>query len=232
MILKSPLRVLGMLNALGIAFSPLHAQSISNPLPDPVDDGGPGIRLAQWVRIPNSPLNGKAPRLNMMWEVPDGSGFMWVNDQRGYLYRVSKSGGAPTLYLNLETHFPSFDIIGSDAFQTGFSSFALHPEFAANGIFYTVVSVPQGTMVPDFPVESPVAPISHIDVVLRWTVDDPAAATFAGSHEVLMAIEQPYADHNVGEIAFNPTARPGDADYGLLYLAAFLLVPKGRVAAA
>jgi glucose/arabinose dehydrogenase len=34
-----------------------------------------------------------------------------------------------------------------------------------------------------------------------------------------MRIEQPYPDHNMGELGFNPNAKPGDADYGMLYLA-------------
>jgi glucose/arabinose dehydrogenase len=34
---------------------------------------------------------------------------------------------------------------------------------------------------------------------------------------VLFRIEDPFQNHNGGRTAFNPLARPGDADYGLLY---------------
>ena len=35
----------------------------------------------------------------------------------------------------------------------------------------------------------------------------------------VLRIEQPYDDHNVGQIAFNPNSNPEDPDYGLLYIA-------------
>jgi len=33
-----------------------------------------------------------------------------------------------------------------------------------------------------------------------------------------MRVEQPFANHNGGRMAFNPAAAPGDADFGLLYI--------------
>jgi glucose/arabinose dehydrogenase len=33
-----------------------------------------------------------------------------------------------------------------------------------------------------------------------------------------MRLEEPYANHNGGQIAFNPTVAPGDPDYGMLYV--------------
>jgi len=201
------------------AVPPAVAQSIPDPIPEPVGDMGLGISLEAWARIPNSPNTGRAPRLNMLKEVPGGSGFLWVNDQRGYLYRVNKQTGQVNRYLDIEALYPAFDFITDDAFQTGFSSFALDPEFASNGVFYTVVTVPSGTLNATFKVAAPAASVALIDVLLRWTATNPAAPTFSGTVEVVLSIEQPYNDHNVGEIAFNPTARPSDPDYGLLYIA-------------
>lgn len=39
-----------------------------------------------------------------------------------------------------------------------------------------------------------------------------------GPPRELLRFEQPYGNHNGGEIAFNPLAVPGDPDYGLLYV--------------
>jgi glucose/arabinose dehydrogenase len=35
----------------------------------------------------------------------------------------------------------------------------------------------------------------------------------------ILRIEEPYSDHNTGQLVFNPNAKPGDADYGMLYIA-------------
>ena len=34
-----------------------------------------------------------------------------------------------------------------------------------------------------------------------------------------MRVEEPYEDHNTGQLGFNPNAKPGDNDYGMLYIA-------------
>ncbi|MEC4819499.1 MAG: PQQ-dependent sugar dehydrogenase, partial [Scytonema sp. PMC 1069.18] len=60
---------------------------------------------------------------------------------------------------------------------------------------------------------------SHHDVIREWTATDPFANTFAGKMREILRIEQPYPDHNTGQLGFNPNAKPGDADYGMLYIA-------------
>ena len=39
-----------------------------------------------------------------------------------------------------------------------------------------------------------------------------------GAPRVLIRFEHPFANHNGGQIAFNPLAKPGDAEFGLLYV--------------
>lgn len=202
---------------------PLSGQRITNPLPEPIPESTKGILLDPWVQIPPSPVNALAPRLNFMTQTEDGR--FWVNDQRGYLWVFDTGEPQPRLYLNLFQQYPAFDWITSDAWQTGFTYFAFHPEFASNGVFYTVVSVRATTGTPSFAGKRPIpgnpgtVNPSHHDVLLRWQADDPMADIFAGSITEVMRIEQPYSDHNIGEIAFNPLSRQGDPDYGLLYMA-------------
>ena len=50
-------------------------------------------------------------------------------------------------------------------------------------------------------------------------LDTAEIQTEPGSKRELMRVAQPTRDHNVGQIAFDPNARPGDADYGKLYVA-------------
>ena len=56
-------------------------------------------------------------------------------------------------------------------------------------------------------------------MLLEWTAKTPGAATYdGGAPRELIRLRQPFANHNGGAIAFNPTARPGTADFGLLYM--------------
>jgi glucose/arabinose dehydrogenase len=112
--------------------------------------------------------------------------------------------------------------------QSGFTYFAFDPEFKTNGIFYTVHSEKKsGFPKPDYPLTKPVInssgqviSSSHHSVISEWTADNPSANRFSGTFRELLRIEQPYVDHNMGQIAFNPNAQPGDDDYRLLYIAA------------
>ena len=56
-------------------------------------------------------------------------------------------------------------------------------------------------------------------MLLEWTAKNPAAATYDGdAPRVLMRWQRPFVNHNGGQLGFNPLARPGSADYGLLYV--------------
>ena len=56
-------------------------------------------------------------------------------------------------------------------------------------------------------------------MLFEWTAKTPSAATYDGeAPRELIRLRQPFANHNGGMIAFNPTARPGAADFGLLYI--------------
>jgi hypothetical protein len=56
---------------------------------------------------------------------------------------------------------------------------------------------------------------------LEWTARTPGAATYdGGAPRELLRFEQPFRNHNGGQIGFNPLASPGDADFGLLYIGA------------
>jgi glucose/arabinose dehydrogenase len=60
---------------------------------------------------------------------------------------------------------------------------------------------------------------THDEILLEWTAKDPTAAAYdgAGPRE-LFRVAHPFPNHNGGQIAFNPLARTGTADFGLLYI--------------
>ena len=110
--------------------------------------------------------------------------------------------------------------------QEGFTYFAFHPAFEHNGKFYTVHSEPKCECPVEFPLRKPVPDkhgvimaSSHHEAITEWTAKDPTKDEFAGTRRELLRVEQPYDGHNVGQIAFDPNAMPGDSDFGYLFIA-------------
>ncbi len=170
------------------------------------------VDLEKFATIPNS--SNQPPRINVLRPAPDGR--LFVNDQRGYLYLVSADGATVTQYLNLATYVS----VLQDNGERGFQSFAFHPDFntpgaAGYGKFYTMASQPNSSAAATFTPGVSGAGHDHDEVLLEWTVANPAASTFtpasAGTpfREVLR-IARPNGNHNAGYISFNPTAAASD----------------------
>lgn len=196
---------------------------ITNPIPEPIKKSELSVGLEEVVQIPNSGTSRKkAARLNLLVHAGDGSGRLFVNDMRGKLYVIFNN--TASVYMNLKQLICADFTYESN--QQGFAYFAFHPEFADNGIFYTVTSEVRTSGTPDFPVtqtimdsDNHIIESSHHDVIREWKTTDPSSNTFAGTSREILRIEEPYPDHNVGQLGFNPNAKPGDDDYGLLYIA-------------
>src|SRR6185312_15049810 len=71
-------------------------------------------------------------RVSFVRELPDGRRF--ANDSRGPLYIIDRNNQL-TLYFDVSTVFP-YAIYSR--LESGFIGFDFHPEFARNGLFYTV----------------------------------------------------------------------------------------------
>ncbi|MBD2018181.1 PQQ-dependent sugar dehydrogenase [Microcoleus sp. FACHB-53] len=209
-----------------IAFASISSNQITkNPIPSPIEKSKLSVGLEEVVKIPDSGSDkdeNKAARLNLLIPPGDGSGRLFVNDMRGKLYVIVDR--TATIYMDVKS------IVGKgfhdESGQQGFSYFVFHPEFAKNGIFYTVTSEKRDTGTPDFPVSKPIfnnkgqsIASSHHDVIREWKATNPSTNTFSGTMREIIRIEEPYPDHNTGQLAFNPNAKPGDADYGMLYIA-------------
>ena len=55
-------------------------------------------------------------------------------------------------------------------------------------------------------------------VLTEWKTDNPGAATFSGTGRELFRVNMVTEIHGVQEITFNPLSKPGNEDYGLLYI--------------
>jgi hypothetical protein len=202
----------------------IHAQ-ITNPIADPVVKRGLSVEIRDLVRLPST--RGMRPadedvvpagwaRINFVRDLPDGRRF--ANDSRGYLYLID-SANTPSVYADVAAAFP-FAIY--NRLESGFIGFTFHPEFATNGLFYSVHGerAMDNPATPDFipPGYTP-AEVTYHNVITEWHAAQPAANTFAGTRRELLRVAHVVANltHPFGAVEFNPTAKPGSADYGLLY---------------
>jgi glucose/arabinose dehydrogenase len=198
----------------------------ADPIPDPIREmpsqSRLGLVLQEYASFPQS-FPTPAPtdvrlmrqaRINTIMELPDGSGRRAVPDLNGNLYLVEN--GVPHVYLDVAATFAPQFFSGRGLGQ-GFGYVAFHPEFASNGLFYTIHTemASATTAVPDYAQPNT---LFH-GVITEWTATDPAADTFAGTRREVLRIGFAGQIHGIQEINFRPTAKPGDPDYGLLYLA-------------
>ncbi len=187
-----------------------------DPVPESIDPSGLRVRLVTVAIAPSTdpdPAGSLRGRARIGHLEADPLDRIVYNDQRGLLYRLE--GDQSTIYLDVAAEFPAFS--DEQGLGSGMNSFTIHPEFAVDGRLYTVHSeVPAGETV-DLP--APVLyPAFYQYVLTEWTADDPQAETFVGSHRELLRTDGPTHLHGVQQVAFNPTAGPGDDDYGLLYV--------------
>ena len=219
-------RSLAAVAALFAAAPPAEAQApLADPIPEPIRKGGLVVAATEFVRAPrtadssvDAPTNRAYARIQYLTPVGDGSGRLVLNDLRGLLYVTDENGMEPVTYLDVRARGVGFD---DSMFpnETGLVGVAFHPRFAVPGApgfgkFYTAYSARSDSGRADY-LDDDAA--SHESVIREWTADDPRANVFSGTSREVFRIGQFAGNHNVGVIAFNPTAAPGSPDYGLLY---------------
>jgi hypothetical protein len=202
-----------------------HAQITSNPIPEPIVKRGLAVEIKDVLRLPDTrgvrPLDQDVnpagwARVSYVRDLPDGRRF--VNDSRGFLYLIG-ADNQPHVYADVAAAFP---LAVYNRLESGFIGFTFHPEFASNGLFYTVHAEkgPGNPKTPDFiPIGYGLKDVTYHNVITEWHATDPAANTFEGTRRELLREAHVTANltHPLGAVEFNPTAKPGDADYGLLY---------------
>ena len=218
-----PLTLATLLGLLTV--TPLTGQITSNPIPEPIQKRGLAVQIKDLVRLPDT--RGLRPaeqdvspsgwaRISFVRDLPDGRRF--ANDSRGFLYLLD-ANNQPHVYLNVGDAFP---LAVYNRLESGFIGFAFHPEFARNGLFYTVHAErgPGNPKKPDFiPPGYTIDDVTYHNIITEWRATNPAANSFAGTRRELLREAHVVANltHPMGALEFNPTAKPGDADYGLLY---------------
>jgi glucose/arabinose dehydrogenase len=163
---------------------PKAAEEVARP--GGVLPGSPRVALVKVADGFNDPIN--------VASAFDGSGRLFVVERVGRIKIVKDGKVLPEPFLDLTSINP----LGSDVqigfVEQGLYSVAFHPKFKENGHFF---------------VHYASLPFNGDGMIVRFTVDpnrpDVVSAERANSTaKVIMRIEQPWYNHNGGEIAFGP----------------------------
>ena len=184
-----------------------------NPVAQKIKTSNLILVIEEKITVPSSSETSPITRINKLDKVGDAQTFM--HDLRGKLYEI-KQDTHLSVYLNSKNYtLPTF--IDNPGKGTGFGSWAFHPDFQKNGLFYTTHNEPPGTAKADFAVPDSVK-VSIQAVLTEWKAENPLAPTFSGTHRELMRVDMVTGAHGFQELTFNPLAKPNTPDYGLLYL--------------
>src|SRR5262245_27619866 len=184
--------VIVLVLAILCAASVIQAQITNNPLPAPIVKRGLAVEIKDLVRLPDT--RGIRPadedvtpsgwaRVSFVRDLPDGRRF--ANDSRGLLYLLD-GNNPPHVYANVAAAFP---LSVFNRLESGFIGFVFHPEFAKNGLFYTVHAEkgPGNPKTPNFipPGYTP-ADVTYHNIITEWHATNPAANTFEGTRRELL----------------------------------------------
>ncbi|MEJ0102655.1 MAG: PQQ-dependent sugar dehydrogenase [Bacteroidota bacterium] len=190
------------------------SNTLKNPIQKPIELSHLVVGLELVTQIPPSSDSGKLPLTRITkFDYQSNKTGPFILDLRGKLYKLN--GNRPAVYMDMAKLEPKF--IHEPGLATGFGSFAFHPEFSKNGLLYTTHTEPPRSGKADFSFPDSIK--STLQWVLtEWKTDQPGAATFSGKGRELFRVDMVSGIHGVQEITFNPLAKKGDADYGLLYI--------------
>ncbi len=188
-------------------------RAIDDPMPAKIAKSGLRLLIDDVLTAPASATTTPLARINKMQVLPGKPDRLFIEDLRGRLYELV----ADTLrtVMDIAKERPGF--IHAPGLGTGFGSFAFHPDFYQNGLFYTTHTEKSGAAPADFAYADSIK-VTLQWVITEWTIADPTSAVFTGKGRELFRINMVSPIHGVQEVAFNPLARPGTPDYGLLYI--------------
>ncbi|QNF35916.1 PQQ-dependent sugar dehydrogenase [Adhaeribacter swui] len=194
-----------------------NTAKLGTPLNDPIPAKIPKSELLLSLEaVTTAPLTSNEiplARINTMVVLPGKKQRVFLQDLRGKLYEME--GSTLREYLDISKERPAF--IPTPGLATGFGSYAFHPDFYQNGLFYTTHTESANTAPADF-VYADSIKVALQWVLTEWHLPNPSAPVFAGKGRELLRVNMVNQIHGVQEITFNPFAKPGSPEYGLLYI--------------
>ena len=206
------------------------------------------LELKDFVALPitgnvagEGQVDGMLARVNSIREEPGGAGRLFVTDMNGPIYILDKKTKALTTYLDFNGSGDRPGLFArlfhDPGYSSGISQFQFDPDYQRNGKFYTVhmespvlpgsqrpatARLPGLTFGP-FGYEPTAAvrtpgPITYESVLIEWTDTRPRNMTFEGTAREVLRVQLNHRIHPMGEVVFHPTARRGDAEWGVMYV--------------
>ena len=111
----------------------------------------------------------------------DGSGRLFILEQGGVIRMVQDGAILPNPFLDITSQ------VGSGGNEQGLLGLAFHPEYEQNGFFYVNYTDLNGDT-----------------VISRFQVSADANVADSASEKILLQVDQPYANHNGGNLEFGP----------------------------
>ncbi|TMM58063.1 c-type cytochrome [Maribacter algarum] len=187
---------------------------ILNPIPEKIPDSDLTLIIEELLTVPSSSETAPKARINKLSALKTKEGErLFIADLRGKLYEVV--GSEVNTFLDLKVEIENF--IDNPGWGTGLGSFDFHPEFHSNGLLYTTHTEPSRIATADFELHDTIS--SKLQWVLtEWKMDEPSALYFSGKKREVLRVDMVTAAHGFQELTFNPLAKKGEPDYGLLYL--------------
>ncbi len=124
----------------------------------------------------------------------DGTGRLFIVDQVGKVWILASNGTMLKVpFIDISSLMvgiaPSYD-------ERGLLGFAFHPDFATNGKFYLYYSAPLDPTAP--------AQWDHTNILAEFKVSSDPDRANVSSERVVLRSNNPYANHNGGDINFGP----------------------------
>src|SRR3954462_2161046 len=179
--------------------------------PDTVTIGSnPPVRVVPWGSLPadNDVTQGIAQMQsygNKLYFGHTNTGQIWEYDLNGVRN--------PTPFLDVDALRADFNTDGPTSGK-GLRGFAFHPDFANNGLLYTMHRESTSGGTATFGTGSGGSAIAHY-VLGEWNFKNLVGGN--PTFRSVMRVAYPATDHVASQINFNPTATPGSPDYGNLY---------------
>lgn len=189
---------------------------------------------------PTTQQQGEFSRVNFLREEPGPDrDRVFLSNLNGPLYILNKRTKKLTTYLDFNGRDGRPGIFHRLNFATGYQSglitIQFDPDYRKNGKFYTIhmedpsvkaSAVPDnknfpGLNVSGYETTAPVrtsGPAERECVLIEWTDTNTSDDVFQGTAREILRVPYLSHIHPLGDIAFNPTAKRGDAEWQVMYL--------------
>lgn len=153
-----------------------------------------GATMAPQLEVGDAGAGAIAIRLRKIAEgMSEPTDIQFPPGDRRYGVVLQKGGSARWLDLERGAHGTWFDVAVRNVSEEGLLGLAFHPRFAHNGRFFINYVTTRGSQ--------------DISRVAEWRITGPPRdlpRTRASEFRVLMEVDQPYPNHNAGQLAFGP----------------------------